>query len=112
VLGGSTGSPSRDLWVNSLVLAGPPALRIDAIANSVSRFTDPLSDGETILVQGAGFGTGLHLLVSGVEATPVSVSPTTIVAIVPTGLPGASATVQVLSDGAASNSVTVALVHL
>jgi hypothetical protein len=111
VLGGSTGSPSQNIWANSLALADPPALRIDAIEDSASHFSDPISDGETILVQGSGFGTGAQLLIGGVAATPISVSPTIIVAIVPAGLPGAAATVQVLSDGGTSNSVAVALIH-
>jgi hypothetical protein len=111
VLGGSTGSPSQNLWANSLALADPPALRIDAIEDYVSHFSDPISDGETILVQGSGFGTGAQLSIGGVAATLISISPTNIVAIVPPGLPGAAATVQVVSDGATSNSVVVALIH-
>jgi Beta-propeller repeat/IPT/TIG domain len=111
VLGGSTGAPSQNLWANSLALTDPPALRIDAVENFASPFSDPISDGETILVQGSGFGTGAQLLIGGVAATPISISPTNIVAIVPSGLPGAAATVQVLSGGATSNSVVVALIH-
>jgi hypothetical protein len=109
VLGGSTGSSSQNLWANSLALGSPPALRIDAIENSDSRFSDPLFDGETILVEGSGFTTGAQLLIGGVAAMPISISPTRIVAIVPSGLPGAAATVQVLSGGDISNSVVVAL---
>jgi hypothetical protein len=111
VLGGSTGSPAQNLWANSLALSDPPALRIDAIEDSASHFSDPISNGETILVQGSGFGTSAQLLIGGMAATTVSISPTSIVAIVPSGLPGSAATVQVLSDGATSNSVVVALVH-
>jgi hypothetical protein len=107
VLGGSTGN----LWANSLALADAPALRIDAIEDAASHFSDPISGGETILVQGSGFGTGARLWIGGVAATPISISPTNIVAIVPSGLPGAAAAVQVLSDGATSNTVVVALIH-
>jgi hypothetical protein len=110
VLGGATGSP-QSLWVNSLALADPTALRIDAIEDSASHFSDPISDGETILIQGSGFGTGAQLLIGGVPVTPNSISPTSIVAIVPSGLPGAAAAVQVLSDGSTSNTVVVALIH-
>ena len=111
VLGGSTGSPSQNLWVNSLALADPPALRIDAIKNSATHFSDPISEGDTILVQGSGFGRGAQLLIGGVAVTPISISATSIVAMVPSGLQGTAATVQVLSDGATSNSVVVALIH-
>jgi hypothetical protein len=111
VFGGSTGSPSQNLWVNSVALVDPPALRIDAIQNAVSHFSDALADGETIIVEGAGFGNGAQLLVGGLAATPISISPTSIVAIVPWGVPGETANVQVLSDGAASNSVVVPLIH-
>ncbi len=110
VLGGSTGPPSN-VWVNSLALAGPPSLRIDAIENFSNGFSDPISGGETILVQGNGFGTAAQLSIGGVATTPISISPTGIVAIVPSGLPGVAATVQVLSGDAASNSVVVALIQ-
>jgi hypothetical protein len=110
VLGGSTGAPSQNLWANSLVLAAPPALRIDAIQDSASHFSDPISGGETIVVQGSGFGSGAQLLIGGVAVTPISISPTSIVAIAPSGLTGGAATVQILSGGAASNSVVVAVV--
>ena len=111
VLGGVTGSPSQNVWVNSIVLAAPPALRIDAIVNSDSHFSDPVREGDTILVQGSGFGTGAQLLLGGMAATLVSISPTSITAMVPSGLTDDAATVQVLSGGAASNSVLVAVIH-
>src|SRR6185369_11576576 len=71
VLGGSTGSPSQNLWVNSLTLADPPALRIDAVVNSASRLSDPISAGETIRIQGSGFGTDAQLSIGGVVTTTV-----------------------------------------
>jgi hypothetical protein len=111
VLGGSTGSPAQNLWVNSVALADPPVLRIDAIEDSGSHFSDPIFEGETILIQGAGFGAGAQVLIGGVAVTPISLSPTSIVAIVPSGLPGTAATFQVLSGGVTSNSVVVALAH-
>jgi hypothetical protein len=111
VLGGATGSPSQNVWANSLALAGPPSLRIDAIENFSNGFSDPISAGETILVQGSGFETGAQLSIGGVAATPISISSSGIVAIVPSGLPGVAATVQVLSGDAASNSVVVALIQ-
>lgn len=110
VLGGNTGSPSQNLWVNSVALTDPPALRIDAIENSANHFSDPIFAGEIIVVQGAGFETGARLLIGGKEATLLSISPNNIVAVVPSGLPGGAAAVQVVvSGGATSNSVLAAL---
>jgi hypothetical protein len=112
VLAGTTGLPSQNVWANSVVLAEPPALRIDAIQNQASQLSDPLSAGETVVIQGAGFESGAQLSIGGVTVTPTSISPTSIVATVPGGLSGAAATVQVLSGGGASNSVLVALAPL
>lgn len=109
VLAGTTGLPSQNVWANSVLLAEPPALRIDAIQNQASQYSDPLSEGETVVIQGAGFAAGAQLSIGGVTVTPISISPTSIVATVPAGLSGAAAKVQVLSGGAASNSVLVAL---
>jgi hypothetical protein len=111
VLGGTTGSPSQNVWVNSLTLAAPPALRIDAVVDSGSHLSDPLFDGERVLVQGSGFANSAQLLIGGVAVAPLSVTPTNLVVIVPAGLGGGAAAVQVVSGGATSNSVTVALAH-
>ncbi|HXA49819.1 MAG TPA: IPT/TIG domain-containing protein [Candidatus Acidoferrum sp.] len=108
-LAGTTGLPSQNVWANSVVLAEPPALRIDAIRNQASQFSDPLSAGETIVIQGAGFDGGAQLLIGGVAVTPLSISATDIVATVPSGLSSAAATIQVLSGGGASNIVLAAL---
>lgn len=110
VLGGTTGSPSRNLWVNSVAAAGPAALRIDAVVDAGTHFSDPISVGETILVEGAGFGSGSQVLIGGAAATVVSVTSTGIEVAVPPGL-GTAATVQVLSGGDASNIVLVAVGH-
>jgi Beta-propeller repeat/IPT/TIG domain len=109
VLGGATGSPAQNVWANSLLLPDPPALRIDSILDATSRFSDPLSAGEALLIQGAGFGADTQLLIGGELVTPLSLDPTHILAAMPRGLPGATATVQVSSGGANSNSVLVAL---
>ena len=63
------------------------------------------------LVLGAGFGTDAQLSIGGAAVTTISSSATNLVAIVPWGLAGAAATVQVLSGGGTSNSVLAALVH-
>jgi hypothetical protein len=109
VLGGSTCSPSQDIWANSVVVADPPVLRIDAVEDAGTHFSDPVSDGQIIRVRGSGFGSAAQLWIGGEATTPLSIGPTEIVAIAPARLPNAAATVQVFSDGAASNTVTVAL---
>ena len=78
-------------------------------SSQASQFSDPLSAGETIVIQGAGFDGGAQLRIGGVAVTPISISPTNIVAIVPSGLSGTAAHVQVSSAGAMSNIVLVPL---
>lgn len=109
VLGGTTGLPDQNVWVNSLSLAPPSALRIDAVQAAATGLTDPVSPGETIVVSGAGFGADSRVLVGGVAATLASITPGSITATAPSGIAGPATTVQVLSGGAASNSVTVAV---
>jgi hypothetical protein len=104
-----TGLPSQNVWANSLIITDAPPLRIDAIQNQATQFSDPLSAGETIVIQGAGFDSSAQLLIGGIAATSVSISPANIVAIVPAGLSGAAATVRVVSGGSASNTVLSAL---
>lgn len=63
---GQVGSPNAgpsNVYVNSLALAPPPALRIDAVVNAASLLDGSISAGETIVVQGAGFGSGAQLLI-------------------------------------------------
>jgi len=110
VLGGSTSSstpaPSA-IYVNSLTVAPPPALRIDSVQNAASMLDGQIAPGETILVQGAGFATGAQLSIGGVAVTPISVTTTTIAAVVPQSVPGVAAEVQVQSAGASSNQVLI-----
>ncbi len=112
LIGGSTGSPNQlppmNIWVNSLALAPPPALRVDAVLNAASHLSDPVSPGETIRIRGSGFGSDAQLTIGGVPVKPVSISPSEILAIAPQRLPDA-ANVQVLSGGAASNELLVAV---
>ena len=112
VVGGATfnvqSSPRvGNVYVNSLTLAMPPALRIDAIQNAGSLVDGSLSAGETIVVRGSGFASDAQLLIGGVVVPALSMSATQITAMVPSGLPVAPAVVQVQSGGAASNSVLV-----
>jgi len=109
VLGGATGSPSQNPWVNSVALADPPALRIDAVEDAASHFSDPVSAGQVIRIRGSGFGSAAQLRIGGATTTPISIGPTEIVAMTPDRLSGGAVTVQVSSDGAVSNAVLVAL---
>jgi Beta-propeller repeat/IPT/TIG domain len=110
IIGGATGqnvTPAMqgDVWLNSLALTPPPALRIDSVENAASLVDGPLSAGETIVVNGAGFGGDAQLTIGGVAISPISVTSTAITAIVPATVPAAAAAVQVQSGGAVSNSV-------
>jgi uncharacterized protein (TIGR03437 family) len=111
ILGGATiqtGSSAPlpgAVWVNSLALTPPPALRIDSVANAASRLGDPISSGETIAVTGAGFGPDTQLLIGGVPVQTIAVTPTQITAVAPEKLPDGAVTVQVQSGGALSNAV-------
>jgi uncharacterized protein (TIGR03437 family) len=101
----STPSPPGTVWVNSLVLTAPPALRIDSVGNAASRVSDPISPGETIVVTGAGFGSDAQLLVGGVPVRTIAVAQTQITAVSSMKLPDAAVAVQVQSGGALSNAV-------
>jgi uncharacterized protein (TIGR03437 family) len=105
VIGGSTASPAN-VWVNSIDVAPPPALRIDSVVNATSLVDGAISTGETIVVQGAGFGNDVQLSIGGTVIQPISISATEITAVVPSELPNA-VEVQVQSGGATSNAVTV-----
>jgi uncharacterized protein (TIGR03437 family) len=96
-----------NIWLNSLALTPPPALRIDSIQNAASLTNVPASGGETIIVQGAGFGSDAQLLIGGAAIPTISVSPGVIVATVPAGLSGNYAVVEVVSEGASSNQVVI-----
>jgi uncharacterized protein (TIGR03437 family) len=112
-LGGPTGQASNaaagalDIWVNSLVLTPLPALRIDAVENAASLLDGPISAGETIVVQGAGFANGAQLLIGGAVVTPISTTPTAITATVPQSVAIGAAEIQVQSGGTSSNQVLI-----
>jgi uncharacterized protein (TIGR03437 family) len=107
VVGGSTlGQMAMSIYVNSLLPAAPPALRVDAIQNAASLVDGPLSPGETIVVRGAGFGSDAQLIIGGAVVPALSMTATQITAVVPSNLPSAVA-VQVQSGGSASNLVVI-----
>ena len=108
ILGGMTASPNN-VWINSLSITPPPALRLDAIENAASHLTDAISPGETILVTGAGFTPGAQLQIDGVAVSPLTVTSSAINAVVPPTLSGTYAAVQVTSGGALSNQVLSAV---
>jgi uncharacterized protein (TIGR03437 family) len=105
VLGGGAG------WVNRVMPAPPPALRIDSIANAASQLSDRISNGETLVVNGAGFGSDAQLTFNGVVIPTISISPSAITAAGPLNNPAPGAAnvtnIQVLSGGKASNPVLV-----
>ncbi len=99
-------SPAN-IWVNSLALAAPPALRIDSVVNAASLIDGPISGGETIVVRGSGFGSDAQLLIGKVAVSAISIHATEITASVPSNIPTSTAEVIVQSGGAASNQVLV-----
>jgi uncharacterized protein (TIGR03437 family) len=101
---GSSGPLPGAVWVNSLALTPPPALRIDSVTNAASRVSDPISAGETIVIAGAGFGSDAQLLMDGVPVQTIAVTPTQVTAVAPVKLPGA-VRAQVQSGGPLSNAV-------
>ncbi len=111
VIGGVTGQGNgpagrpANLWLNSLALTPPPALRIDAVENAASLLDGPLSAGEVILITGAGFGSDARVLIGDEAIVPVSITPTAMAATVPASVPTGAALVQVQSGGKNSNPV-------
>ena len=106
IIGGTTGGP-KNVYVNSLLPAMPPPLRVDRIENAASRMDGPLSAGETIVVLGAGFGSDAQLTIGGTVVPALSMTATQMVAVAPSNLPNTPVAVQVQSGGASSNLVPV-----
>ena len=115
-IGGTTGmSPPyrsafgpQNIYVNSLALVPPPALRIDSVVNAASLLDGPISAGETIVIEGAGFGSDAQLMIGGAVVPAISVTTTAITAAMPesVGLTGVSE-FQVQSGGAVSNLMLI-----
>ena len=107
---GSSRTRGGSLWVNSLTLTPAPALHVDSVVNAASLLDGPMSAGETIVVQGVGFGTHPQLSIGGIAVPAISTTPGSITAIVPLSLAGSAATVvQVSSAGEVSNPLPVAV---
>ena len=113
IIGGATGQPGAaglgpmNIYVNDLTLAPPPALRVDAVDNAASLLDTPLSTGETIVVHGAGFGSDAQLTIGADVVPAISMTSTSITAVVPQTVPNAAAQVTVRSGGVGSNAVVV-----
>ncbi|HWB83835.1 MAG TPA: SBBP repeat-containing protein [Bryobacteraceae bacterium] len=105
ILGGPTDKGT--VWVNSVQPGTQPPLRIDAVVNAASLLDNSLAPGETIVVRGAGFGSDAQLLFNGAATPAISLTPTAIIAAVPSDAAIAPMTVQVQSGGALSNEVLV-----
>jgi uncharacterized protein (TIGR03437 family) len=98
------------VWANGVQPAAPlPALRIDSVANAASQLAVPISPGETIVIQGAGFGSDAQLFLSGAQVPAISVASNRITAAVPANLSAGPATAQVESKGSSSNQVLLNL---
>ncbi len=105
------------VFVNKITAGGateaaPLPFRIDAVLNAASLLDTSLSPGETIVVQGAGFGSDAQLLINGASVPPISVSSQSITAslpqsVVPQTITSGAAVVLVQSGGALSNLVVV-----
>ncbi len=109
LLGGATVPANSiapvNLYVNSLDLAPPPALRIDSVESAASLLDTPISAGETIVVRGAGFGSTSQLFIGDAPVAAISLTPTILTAVVPQSVAPGAVQVQVQSGGASSNSV-------
>jgi uncharacterized protein (TIGR03437 family) len=113
IIGGSTGLSGNatagplNIYVNSLTLAPPPALRIDSVVNAASLLDGQITAGETIVVRGAGFGSDAQLMINGAPATPISMTASSITAVVPQTVPAGAAVIQVQSGGTNANQIVV-----
>ncbi len=105
-LTGTSTSPGN-VWLNSIDMSSPPALRVDSVVNAASLQAEPLSGGETILVRGAGFTTNSRVLLGDTVLPTIAANASTITATVPKDFSGTYTFVQVQSGTAASNTVLV-----
>ena len=104
--GGNTSAP-MNVWINSIAVAPPPALRIDSVVNAASLLGGAVSPGETIVVDGAGFGSDAQLSIEGTAVPAIAIGPSQITAVLPSNLADSAVHVEVQSGGAASNQVFV-----
>lgn len=82
---GSNSGPFNP-WVNSVEVVPTPSIRIDSIVNAASLLDGPISPGEIIVVQGAGFGSSPDLTINGASVPVLTSTATSITLQVPQGL--------------------------
>lgn len=102
----------QDGFISEYDMSNIPSVRLDNVVNNASLNGGPVSVGEIVTVQGAGFGTASNtqLLFDQLAATVLAVTSTQITAIVPYELDGKSSTqVEVQSAGASSNPMWLAV---
>lgn len=107
ILPGAAPGPPGNVWLNSLSVSGPPALRVDSVVNAASLQSDPLSGGETIMVRGTGFTSTSRVLIGDTPVSILTADANSITGSVPKDLSGSYAFVQVQAGTASSNSVLV-----
>jgi uncharacterized protein (TIGR03437 family) len=105
--GGFSSPPAfLDAFVSQYDMSDIPSVRLDGVRNAASLDGVPVSPGEIISVDGAGFGTAANaqLLFDQMPATLLSVTPNRLTAVVPYALDGKTFTqAQVQSGGVLSN---------
>ncbi|HEV2687085.1 MAG TPA: IPT/TIG domain-containing protein, partial [Bryobacteraceae bacterium] len=108
------GDPGLSYTVGSLVVANKialppaPAARLDSIVNFASRFGGPVAPGEAILATGSGFGSDAQLLIDGASVPVVSITATSLVAMMPEDANTSGGhQIQVSTGGSISNRVLV-----
>ena len=104
------GNTNNAAYVAKYDTSGISALRLDSVLNLASQLRVPVSPGELVAINGAGFGADMQLYFDSLPATmiPGSKIPT---AIVPYALAGKTVTVaHVESGGQSSNDVQVPVV--
>jgi uncharacterized protein (TIGR03437 family) len=110
----SNGTISQETFVDAFVskydMSDIPSVRLDNVVNAGSLQGVPVSPGEIITVEGAGFGTAANtqLLFDQTPALLLSVTANRLTAIVPYALAGTTVTqAQVQSGGALSNPMWI-----
>jgi uncharacterized protein (TIGR03437 family) len=89
---------------NRISLVQPPPVRLDSATNLASQLAAPIAPGEAIALNGSGFGSGSQVSLNGSPLPTVSVSPTQLVAVIPTSArTGGTLQFTVTSGGSTSN---------
>jgi uncharacterized protein (TIGR03437 family) len=112
VIAGETASPllyeTGNIWVNSVSVTAPPALRIDAVDNAASVLDGQISAGETVVIRGAGFGSDSQLTIGGAVVPTLAITPTQITAVLPS-ITATAVLIEVESGGATSNPLVASV---